>query len=133
LQVSQFLAGSSGASTITVNAGKATYTGIEAEVVAQPVHGLTFNAAFGFVDRKYKSFVIRDAETNELVDVANEARFSYSASTTANAGVQYDTEVADVGKFTARLDWTYRGKIYFHPLDRLNPFNREIADGGAGR
>ncbi|AZI38123.1 TonB-dependent receptor [Caenibius tardaugens NBRC 16725] len=133
LQVSQFLAGSSGASTITVNAGKATYTGIEAEVVAQPAKGLTFNGSFGYVDRKYKSFVIRDAETNELVDVANEARFSYSASTTVNAGVQYDTEVADVGKLTARLDWTYRGKIYFHPLDRLNPFNREIADGGAGR
>ena len=133
LQVSQFLAGSSGASTITVNAGKATYTGIEAEVVAQLAKGLTVNAAFGYVDRKYKSFVIRDAATNELVDVAKEARFSYSASTTANAGVQYDTEVANVGKLTARLDWTYRGKISFHPLDRLNPFNRQIADGGAGR
>lgn len=133
LQVSQFLAGSGGASTITVNAGKATYTGIEAELVAQLAKGLTFNAAFGFVDRKYKSFIIRDATSNELVDVADEARFSYSASTTANAGLQYETEVQDIGKLTARADWTYRGKIAFHPLDRLNPYNRQIADGGAGR
>ncbi|MGH6780652.1 MAG: TonB-dependent receptor, partial [Sphingomonadaceae bacterium] len=122
-----------GAATITVNAGKATYTGAEAEVLARPVKGITFNAAVGYVDRKYKTFMIRDADTDTLIDVADEARFSYSAGTTANAGVQFDTEALEVGKLSARLDWTYRGRIYFHPLDRLNPYNRQISDGGVGR
>ena len=132
LQVSQFLAGTGGASSLTVNAGKATYTGVEAEVLAQPVRGITFNASVGYVDRKYKSFVIRNA-ADELEDVADEARFGYSASTTANAGVQYETDALNFGKLQARVDWTYRGRIYFHPLDRLNPFNRNISDGAVGR
>lgn len=132
LQVSQFLAGTSGASSITVNAGKATYTGVEAEVLVRPVRSITINATGGYVDRKFKSFVIRDATSNQLVDVADEARFHYSASTTANAGAQYEAEVG-FGKLLARLDWTYRSRIYFHPLDRLNPFNQTISDGPVGR
>ncbi|SFS11626.1 TonB-dependent receptor [Sphingomonas jatrophae] len=132
LQVSQFLAGTGGASSVTVNAGKSTYTGIEAEVLARPVRGVTINATGGYVDRKFKSFIIRDAATNQLIDVADEARFHYSASTTANAGAQYETAVG-FGQFLARVDWTYRSRIYFHPLDRLNPFNPVLSDGSVGR
>ncbi|MHB9880229.1 TonB-dependent receptor [Pacificimonas sp. ICDLI1SI03] len=132
LQVSQFLAGSGGASSLTVNAGKSTYTGIEAEIVAQPLPGLEINANGGYVDREFKEFIIRDAATNQLIDVADEARFHYSASTTANAGVQY-THLLDFGELLARLDYTYRSRIYFHPLDRLNPFNPQISDGPVGR
>lgn len=133
LQVSQFLAGSGGASSITVNAGKATYTGVEAEILARPAEGVTINATGGYVDRKYKSFVIRDAATSALIDVADEARFQYSASTTGNVGVQYESDALSFGKLLARVDWTYRSGIYFHPLDRLNPFNEEISDGPVGR
>ncbi|SNS06218.1 iron complex outermembrane recepter protein [Sphingomonas laterariae] len=133
LQVSQFLAGSGGASSITVNAGKATYTGVEVEATAEPVDGLTLNATGGYVDRKFKSFVIRNAGTNQLEDVADEARFHYSPSTTANAGIQYEYGALSFGKILARLDWTYRSRIYFHPLDRLNPFNEQISDGSVGR
>ena len=133
LQVSQFMAGSGGAYSITVNAGKATYTGVEAEILAMPTEGLTLNASVGYVDRKYKTFMIRDSKTNELINVAKEAHFGYSASTTANAGIQYETPIENVGKLLARLDWTYRSRIYFHPLDRLNPFNQGMSDGPAGR
>ncbi len=133
LQVSQFLAGTGGASSITVNAGKSTYTGAEVEILARPVRGITLNATGGYVDRKFKSFVIRDAATNQLIDVSDEARFHYSASTTANAGIQYETDLPSVGTLLARLDYTYRGRIYFHPLDRLNPFNEQISDGAVGR
>ncbi|WP_157220656.1 TonB-dependent receptor [Flavisphingomonas formosensis] len=133
LQVSQFLAGSGGASSLTVNAGKASYTGVEMDVLARPVRGLTINGAFGYVDRKFKSFIIRDPATNALIDVSDEARFHYSASTTANAGVQYDFPEMAIGKLMARLDYTYRGRIWFHPLDRLNPFNSVITDGPVGR
>ena len=136
LQVSQFLAGTGGASSITVNAGKATYTGVEAEILAQPVKGVTFNAAVGYVDRKYKTFEIVPADApagSPPINVADEGRFGYSASTTANAGLQYETDALSFGKFTARLDWTYRSRIYFHPLDRLNPFNKVMSDGAVGR
>ena len=133
MQVSQFTADSNGASSITVNAGKAKYTGVEAEILANPVDGLTLNASFGYTDRKFKSFWVYDPAEGRDVNAADEAHFNYSASTTANAGIQYDMEIANVGKLMARVDWTYRSRIYFHPLDRFNPFNQGMSDGPVGR
>lgn len=131
LQVSQFEAGSTGANSVTVNAGKATYTGIEAELAARVTDSLTLTGNIGYVDRKFKEYLFRDPVTDQVIDVANMARFSYSSATTANAGVEYAFPSFGFGQLTARLDYNYRGKIYFHPLDIISPLNREIADGSA--
>ena len=37
--------------------------------------------------------------------------------------------VGNAGNFIARVDWSYRSKVYWHPV---NPFNAEISDGGVG-
>lgn len=129
LQVQQFLAGSGGASSTTVNAAKATYTGVEAEVKALITTGLTFEASVGYTDRKYKKFIFVDPVTNLPVDISDVAKFQYSAGTTASVGAQYDTPLGDFGRLTARADWSYRSKIYWHPV---NPFNDVIADDGLG-
>ncbi|MGV3480855.1 MAG: TonB-dependent receptor domain-containing protein [Sphingobium sp.] len=129
LQVQQFLAGTGGAASTTVNAAKATYTGIEAELQALVTTGLTVEASVGYTDRKYKKFLFVDPVTGVVGDISDIAKFQYSAATTANLGVQYETPVGDLGKLSARADWTYRSKIYWHPV---NPFNEEIADKGAG-
>lgn len=129
LQVSQFLAGSGGATSITVNAGEARYQGFETEVAALLATGLQANATYGYVDREYKSFEVLDTATNQIVDIADSARFPYSADTTVNVGLQYDTYLADLVGLTLRLDWTYRSDVYWHPA---NPFNDAIADDSVG-
>ncbi len=128
MQVSQFEAGTDGATSVTVNAGKAKYTGIEAELLAQITPGLTLSSNAGYVHRKYTRYMFLDPVTDTLVNMANVARFSYSASTTANIGLEYRFPDFGLGVLSARTDYTYRGKVYYHPLDMLSPFNREISD-----
>ena len=129
LQVQQFLAGTGGAASTTVNAAKATYTGIEAELQAQITDGLTVDGSFGYTDRKYKRFTFVDPMTGVATDISDVAKFQYSAAMTANVGAQYETELGNFGKLIARADWSYRSKVYWHPV---NPFNAEISDGGVG-
>ncbi|MGH6632514.1 MAG: TonB-dependent receptor, partial [Sphingopyxis sp.] len=129
LQVQQLLAGTGGAASTTVNAAKATYTGIEAEILAQVADGFTIDASVGYTDRKFKKFMYVDPFTGIAADISDVAKFQYSAATTANIGAQYETALGDFGNFIARADWSYRSKVYWHPV---NPFNEEIADGGVG-
>ncbi len=132
VQVGQFLAGSGGSVGITVNAGKAEYNGIEAEWTALIGERLTITGNIGYVDRKYKSFIIRDPATDSLVDIAKTARFIYSAGTTANVGAEYRFGDIGIGSLSARLDYSYRGRTYFHSTTILNPFNDVLADGKVG-
>lgn len=130
MQVDQFEAGTTGATSVTVNAGKADYTGIEAEVLARITPDFTLSANAGYVDRSYKEYLFRDPLTDTLVDMADVARFSYSASSTANVGLEYRFPRLGIGALSARLDGNYRSRVYYHPLDALAPFNKEISDGG---
>lgn len=132
VQVGQFLAGSGGSVGITVNAGKAEYYGLEAEWTALIGPNLTLNGNFGYVDRSYKSFIIRDPATDALVDIAKTARFIYSAGTTANVGAEYRFGKVGSGTLSARLDYSYRSKIHYHSTTILNPFNDVISDGKVG-
>lgn len=132
VQVGQFLAGSGGSVGITVNAGKARYNGIEAEWTALLGERLTINGNFGYVDRKYKSFIIRDPATDQLIDIARSARFIYSAGTTANVGAEYRFGDLGIGTLSARLDYSYRSRTYFHSTTILNPFNNDLSDGKVG-
>lgn len=127
LQISQFQSGSGGFFSETVNAGEATYTGIEAEVVAVLAKGLTASGNIGYVDRSYDKYLFRDPVSNALIDVSDTARFAYSAPVTANAALEYNFPKFDFGALSARLDYNYRGRVYFHQLDITAPFNRELS------
>ncbi len=120
MQVITFLAGSGGAVALTTNAGKAVYKGIELEVNAVPVDGLTAYATFGYVDRKYKEYLILDQATQKDIDISDVAKFSYSASTTFNAGLQYDFPPLSFGKLSARVDYNYLSRRYFDTNPRTS-------------
>lgn len=132
VQVGQFLAGSGGSAGITVNAGKARYNGIEAEWTALLDDRMTINGNFGYVDLQYKSFIIRDPATDMLMDIAKSARFIYSAGATANVGAEYRFGDLGIGTLSVRLDYSYRGRTYFHSTTILNPFNNALSDGKVG-
>jgi len=132
VQVGQFLAGSAGSIGITVNAGKAEYNGIEAEFEALIGDSLTFSGNVGYVDRKYKSFIIRDPATDELVDIASDAHFIYSPGTTVNLGAEYRAGQVGPGQLVLRADYSYRSRMYWHSSTLLNPFNDVLSDAPVG-
>lgn len=131
-QLNQLLADSNGASSVTVNAGSAHFAGVELEMEAAPVDGLRLNATFGYTDRQFDTFMVLDPATNMMVDVADEAQFSYSADTTYNLGAQYTLFEVLGGDLTARLDYSYRGEIFFNVVPRFARFDALIASPGIG-
>ncbi|MBN7795600.1 TonB-dependent receptor [Parahaliea mediterranea] len=56
LQVSQFRAGATGASSIIVNAGEADAKGVEVELLVLPVHWLRVNLTYGYIDMEYAEY-----------------------------------------------------------------------------
>lgn len=125
LQIPQFLAGSGGATSTIANAGSVAYRGVEAEITAIPVRGLTIDGAIGYTSPKYKSYLYRDPLTNGLINVAHEARLSQTPKLNSHVGVQYEYDLG-IGTFSLRADYAYHSTIYWFTLDRLNPFNRDI-------
>jgi len=126
IQVNQFAAGSGGATNIIVNAGKAQIKGFEAEFAAAPIPGLSFDGSVGYTDEKYKQFLFRDPFTNVVSDVASIAKPTYTPKWNYHLGAEYSYQLP-VGLTRLRVDYSYRGKIYFNALDITAPFNEQIA------
>lgn len=125
LQVQQFAAGSGGATSLIVNAGKVQLSGFEAELTAVPVDGLTLDGSVGYVRTKYKTFLFRDPFTSLVSNVADIARPLNTPTWSARIGGEY---AVAVGEATARLrvDYSYRTKMYFNALNLTAPFNESI-------
>lgn len=128
LQVTQFVAGSSGTTNETVNAGRAVYKGAEVELIVIPASGLRVEGSVGYVDPKYKTFLYRDPATDTIIDVADQARFAYVSKVTANIGAQYQQQL-DIGELTLRVDYSYKSGRYWNVLDRDSPYNAMIRGG----
>lgn len=126
LQVPQFAAGSGGASTLLVNAGAASFKGVELEVTARPTRGLTLSGALGYTDPTYKRFLFRDPNTNQLSDIADTARFPNVAKFNSNVAAEYEFEPMSFGQIQARVSYAYRSHVYFYPNDAVNPFQQAV-------
>lgn len=130
LQISQFAAGSGGASAIIVNAGKATYRGVELEVVALVTDHLTVSASGGYTDPEYDEYLYRDPLTDVIRDVASEARFQYVVKSNWRVSAEYVFPPLASGRLSARIDYTERGQMYKHSLDLEARFNEAVRDPG---
>lgn len=119
-----------GATNTTQNAGRAVIKGIELEVTAVPVVGLTLEGSLGYIDPKYKRYDFRETAGGPLIDVSDEARFHYQTKLTAHAGVQYQFPETSFGQPSIRVDYDHTGRRYFQPLDRVSPLNSTIVDPG---
>ncbi|WP_239025892.1 TonB-dependent receptor [Sphingomonas paeninsulae] len=130
LQVPQFAAGSGGASTLLVNAGKADFKGVELEVTALPMRGLTLSGSLGYTSPKYKQFLFVDPATNVVSDIASTARFPNVAKFNSNVAAEYAFDLTAVGQMSARLSYSYRSHVYFYPNDAVNPY-QHLVDSSA--
>lgn len=128
LQVQQFQAGAGGATNIVVNAGEAEYKGIEVEAQVAVTDGLILSGNFGYLDQQYNHFLIRDPVTDQVIDVSDDAKFVLSSKYTYNISAQYDFPSFDFGQFSARIEYNYRGPVYFYPTLVGTPM-RDVISG----
>lgn len=128
LQIDQFVLLPSGTeATIVTNAGKAVYRGGEIELTALIGRGWQLDGTFGYVDPQYETYLTFDPASGRNINVASEGKFPYVSKATFNIGIQYEFEPFSVGDLTARLDYAFKSARVFFPLNRLNPFNDQIA------
>ncbi len=132
-QVSQFFAGSAGASTSIVNAGDTEALGFEVEITALPMPGLLLQLNYGYLDYTFNEFVTSpidpitglpvdghpDADPDGNVDIADEAVPNYTPDNTGSFAATYTFEPFDWGTLSARVDVTYVDKIHHHPVLHL--------------
>ncbi|MBK7728024.1 MAG: TonB-dependent receptor [Gammaproteobacteria bacterium] len=130
LQISQFLADSSGSAAVIVNAGEATFQGVEVELAAVLTENLTVTATFGYTDPTYEEYLYRDPTTNNLIDVSDEARFVQLVRNNWRVGAEYVFPGLSFGELSARMDYAQSSERYMFPLDWETPFNEEIHDPG---
>lgn len=102
----------SGEST-AVNVGDTDLWGVELEATARPTPALTLGLSYGYLKHDIKSFVYGG------VDVANRATLAFAPKNTASAYVEYALPRASFGRFTLRLDGTYKDEVSFDALSFL--------------
>jgi iron complex outermembrane recepter protein len=126
IQINEFLAGTGGAASVTVNAGAATYTGGELEFTVIPADRWLIEGSYAYVDPEFQQYGYVNPVTNKLENVAAIADFNYASKETYNLGVQYDFEPFSFGNLTVRSDYSFQSPRVFHPLILQNPLNEVI-------
>ncbi|MBB4614079.1 TonB-dependent receptor [Novosphingobium taihuense] len=115
--------------TKITNAGKVTYTGVEAELTAVLTDNFTFEANAGYVDIKYKEFLagLPVAAGQPLVNIAQFATPGYTSPFTANLAMNAQFPLGDNGmRLTGRVSYAYEDGKYSFSNVLASPFNEAI-------
>lgn len=111
LQVSQFRADHTGASSVLTNAGEATAKGVEVETTALVTEQFQISMRYGYVDMEYARYL--DGQGN---DISHIARAPYTPAHTASGTLQYAFEPWSFGRLSARIDIAYSDSYTFNPI-----------------
>ncbi|HYG48806.1 MAG TPA: TonB-dependent receptor [Allosphingosinicella sp.] len=100
---------------VTTNAGKASFKGAEAEMLATLLRGangsrLTFGGTLGYLDAQYDEFITNVPGTGP-VDVAEFRRIQNTPKWTLSGTVDYSTPLAG-GTFDVNTTVSYRSKTF---------------------
>ena len=126
IQINEFVAGTGGAASETVNAGEATYKGGELEFSVIPAEHWLIEGSYAYVDPNFQRYDYLNPLTNKVENVAAIAEFNYASKETYNVGVQYDFEPFSFGDLTLRADYSFQSPRVFHPLILQDPMNEVI-------
>lgn len=125
-QVTQFEAGSGGASSIIANAGKTEAMGVELEATLIPVKGLLLKASYGFIDNDIKEFDTTPSDPvtgvgggTENVDISDIAETIHTPEHNASLIAEYTFEPFSFGQLVLQADASYTSERYFHPINNL--------------
>ena len=89
----------------TANAARTRTKGVEVEVAAIPVRGLTLSAAAGYTDAKYRTYVVNPTLT------LSGRRIEEIPDWTASANIEYQAPLSDDLELVAGASWRYVGEI----------------------
>jgi len=111
-----------GLSAILENAGSTDIYGLELEVLAMPLEGLTVQAGLGLMDSEYKELALADLSTDDPFDSINlDGNQSVSSpELNFNFAIDYETVVFDGYKTRLHIDGAYIDDQWF------SPYNDEI-------
>ena len=115
--------------TQIVNAGKVTYTGIEADFVAFLGDVFSVDGSVGYVDVKYKEFLGGQpvVATDPVVNIASQSRAGYTSPLTANLALNATFPVGGNGmELRARVGYTHEDGKYSFNNSISSPFNEQI-------
>lgn len=117
IQITQFEAGTGGASSVIVNAGEGIYQGLEVDFAAILTEGLSLDLSYGYLDAEFDSYEGINPATEQLEDIADVTTVPYAPEHTLALGVQYDFPATALGDLSARVDFTYKDEVVFHPFN----------------
>ncbi len=123
IQITQFEAGTGGASSRIVNAGEGVYQGFEADLLAVVADGLTVDLTYGYLDASFDEYVGINPATDQPEDISGITTVSYAPRHSAALGLQYEFPQTSYGLVSARVDVTYKDKFVFHPFQNQLDFS----------
>jgi iron complex outermembrane receptor protein len=112
--------GPTGNQTITSNVGSADIKGIEADVTARPITGLTVRAAVGLLDSKFKNFVAG----NVIFGTTDIRQFDYSANDPI-----YSPKATLSGSVEYELPVTFAAMTANVGIRHISPYDQQISLG----
>jgi iron complex outermembrane receptor protein len=108
------------------NAGKVTYTGIEADLQAQLTDHFSIDGTIGYVDIKTKTFMAGQSTTpgNPPVNIASVVRPTYTSPLTANVALnaRFPTGSGNT-EIVGRVGYTHEDGRYSFASAIASPFN----------
>ncbi len=112
IQISQFEAGTGGASSRIVNAGEATFQGIELDLIALLTDNLTLDMTYGFLDAEFDKYLL-----DQNTDISAVTTVPRAPENSGTLGLQYEVPVFSGATLMARLDVIYTDGFTFHPFN----------------
>jgi iron complex outermembrane receptor protein len=116
IQLAVFEAGSGGASSRLVNAGAATYQGIELDLTALLTEELSLDLTYGYLDAEFDEYLALNPATNLEEDISDIATVTRAPEHTASLNLSY-VKPCDFGTFSANIGATYTDSMVFHPFN----------------
>lgn len=95
-----------------LNAAKSEIKGMELEVQAVPVDGLTLRGSLAYLDTKYKEFLYYDPVSATFTQLRGEA-LQNAPKWAWTLGANYVVRMANDSKVVADLGWSYTAKKYY--------------------
>ncbi|RYG18401.1 MAG: TonB-dependent receptor, partial [Caulobacteraceae bacterium] len=108
LQLSSFTSdGSGGFEALFTNAGAATIRGIELELAARPIDGLTLNGTVGYLDAQYDEYIGPGG-----TDISDQRELVNAPEWSTRLGAVYVADLGASGRLTFGADAAHRSKVY---------------------
>lgn len=103
------------------NAAKSEVKGVDLEVLAQPIEGLTLSAGYGYMDSEYTDF--ENCTDDGLSCTGNE--ITQTPKHTLNLSADLTVPVSDAFNLSLRGEYTYKSKVLLTPTGERPDFIRD--------